>query len=131
MVIDIKLNKISLLKRALVREPSAGSYVNVNKYNVRFSPNQRIIAWRLAEDRPVHVNELVHALYGHCEDGGVEDPYLDIRQYIFHMKRKITPYGLSIGPSDNDHPRFRMYHLIGSVDKFRDILAFDIWMHAN
>ncbi len=62
----------------------------------RLSPAERIIAWRLTEQRLVSVDELTLALWGHRADGGAEYATGAIGIWVHKLRQKLEPFGVMI-----------------------------------
>lgn len=62
----------------------------------RLSPSERIIAWRLTEQRLVSVDEMTLALWGRRADGGAEYATGAICLWVHKLRQKLEPFGVKI-----------------------------------
>jgi DNA-binding winged helix-turn-helix (wHTH) protein len=56
---------------------------------IKPTPQQRIIAWRLALQRNVNQNELITALWGNDPDGGPFNAKAIIKTQISHLRQRL------------------------------------------
>lgn len=64
--------------------------------NIKLSPLQRVIAWRLTEGRIVSTAELIIAFYGNDPHGGALLAEQVIRNRVCYLRHALAPYGIDI-----------------------------------
>lgn len=101
---------------------NSGMAVHERRNRGRLTPDQRVIAWRLANGHCVSVNDLLHHLYGTREDGGARWDIQVLRTHMTSIRNFVgRQSGITIEAMYDVG-----YAVRGDLDFYRSLLADEI-----
>jgi hypothetical protein len=113
------MQKAQLMSPSILSVNSRLESLSKSLTDIKLRPQERIIAWRLTEERLLAATELVNALYGHRTDGGPLTARRIVCLHICQLRKKV--------PVQIHREGFRGWYVSAAdIGPLRDFLADEL-----